>query len=145
LPPGEDPGDIIHGYMRMIWGRASLTLSAGYPDTASGVSVATRPSSRALAGTRLVGQQLGQGDPQRAGDRPEVEDGHVALAALDGPEEGAVQPAATGQLPLGQAQALPPPPHLLPVSITLLPHFQLWTPTRLLRSPPDFPPAGCRR
>src|SRR5262245_25061724 len=44
--------------MRMIWGRASLTLSAGYPDTASGVSVATRPSSRSLPSTRLAGGSL---------------------------------------------------------------------------------------
>jgi hypothetical protein len=63
------------------------TLSAGYPDTASIVPVATRPSSRSLAGTRLAGQQLGQGDPQRAGDQPQFEDGDVALAGLDGADE----------------------------------------------------------
>ena len=94
--------------MRMMWGRASLTLSAGYPDTASGVSVATRPSSRSLPGAHLAGQQLGQWDPQRAGDQPQVQHGQVPLAALDRPDERAVQRTQLAELLLRQPPRQPP-------------------------------------
>lgn len=40
-------------------------------------------------------------DAQDAGDEPQVQDGDVALAAFHRADEGAMQPAAAGQLRLG--------------------------------------------
>ena len=44
-----------------------------------------------------IAEQVGQLDAQHAGDEAQVENGDVALAALDGADEGAVQPAPPGQ------------------------------------------------
>ena len=58
----------------------------------------------------VLGEELIQGDAQDASDVSQVEDGDIALAALDGADEGAVQAALLGQPRLRPAALLLPGP-----------------------------------
>lgn len=53
-------------------------------------------------------------DFQHPRDEPEVENGDVSLTPLDGPDEGAVEPASLGEHRLGQAAGDPRLPDPIP-------------------------------
>ncbi len=56
----------------------------------------------------VFAEEFGRCGPQRAGDLSEAQQRDVALAALDGADEGAVQPARLGQPRLREVQREPP-------------------------------------
>jgi hypothetical protein len=76
--------------------------------------VASRPAIgsanriRTGKGASCGRKKLCQGNPQRSGDLPQIEDGDIPLAALDRADESAVQAAPLAQFFLGQLERRPP-------------------------------------
>lgn len=77
---------------------------AGRPAVALRDRAATAGSPRPSG---LAGEEIGEGDAQDAGEAAQVQDRQVALAPLDGADEGAVQLTAGAQLRLGQVAGPP--------------------------------------